>query len=279
MSNTETKATKTSSPQGEKLKQILVLLIIPILLVLSYIFYAKVMGSPSHFQGNNPANNPLPGDYFGIVYKGGVIVPVLMTLILTAIVFAIERFITIGKAKGSKNLLLFTKKVKSLVRSGKLDGAKAACDEQKGSVANVVRAGIVKYQEMEKNTSLSHEKKLESIQQDIEECTQLEMPSLERNLVIISTLVSVSTLIGLLGTVLGMIKAFAALATAGAPDAVGLANGISEALVNTALGILAAALSTILYNTFTTKIDKITYNIDEIGYTIVQEFSRKNAGE
>lgn len=278
MSKTETKAAKSSSPGGEKLKQILVLLVIPVLLVLSFIFFEKVMGDPSHFQGGNPENNPLPGDYFGIVYKGGIVVPFLITLVLTGIVFSIERFITIGRAKGKGNLLVFTKNIKSKVRGGQLDEAIVACDKQEGSVANVVRAGIVKYKEMEGNQSLSHEKKIEAIQQDIEECTQLEMPSMERNLVIISTLVSVSTLIGLLGTVMGMIKAFSALATAGAPDAVGLANGISEALVNTALGILSAALATIMYNTFTTKIDKITYNIDEIGYTIVQEFTRKNVG-
>jgi biopolymer transport protein ExbB len=78
---------------------------------------------------------------------------------------------------------------------------------------------------------------------------------------------------GLLGTVLGMIKAFAALATAGAPDAVALANGISEALINTALGIGTSALAIILYNYFTNRIDSLTYNIDEAGYSIVQTFA------
>jgi biopolymer transport protein ExbB len=78
---------------------------------------------------------------------------------------------------------------------------------------------------------------------------------------------------GLLGTVIGMIKAFSALATAGAPDAVQLANGISEALINTALGIGTSALAIIFYNYFTTKIDKLTYSIDEAGVAIVQNFA------
>jgi len=70
-----------------------------------------------------------------------------------------------------------------------------------------------------------------------------------------------------------MIKSFAALATAGAPDSVALANGISEALINTALGIGTSALAIILYNTFTSKIDALTYGIDEAGFSIVQNFT------
>lgn len=99
---------------------------------------------------------------------------------------------------------------------------------------------------------------------------------LEKNLVILATIASISTLIGLLGTVLGMIKAFAALATAGAPDAVALANGISEALINTALGILGSAFAIIAYNYFTSKIDTLTYHIDEAGYSIVQHFAARD---
>jgi biopolymer transport protein ExbB len=117
------------------------------------------------------------------------------------------------------------------------------------------------------------DKRIQLIQKDIEETTQLEMPMLEKNLVIIATIASIATLLGLLGTVLGMIKSFAALATAGAPDSVALANGISEALINTALGIGTSALAIILYNFFTSKIDGLTYGIDEAGFSIVQNFT------
>jgi biopolymer transport protein ExbB len=73
-----------------------------------------------------------------------------------------------------------------------------------------------------------------------------------------------------------MVKAFAALATAGAPDAVALANGISEALINTALGIGTSTIAIIMYNYFTNKIDAITYGMDEAGYSIVQNFAAKH---
>jgi biopolymer transport protein ExbB len=72
-----------------------------------------------------------------------------------------------------------------------------------------------------------------------------------------------------------MIAAFSAIATSGAPDAVALANGISEALINTALGIGTSALAIIFYNFFTSKIDALTYGIDEASYSIIQNFTAR----
>lgn len=97
---------------------------------------------------------------------------------------------------------------------------------------------------------------------------------LEKNLTILSTLVSLGTLLGLMGTVSGMIKAFAGLATSGTPDQAELANGISEALINTLTGITTSALAVVVYNYFTSKIDTLTYFIDEAGFTITQAYRR-----
>ena len=111
------------------------------------------------------------------------------------------------------------------------------------------------------------------IQAEVEQATALELPMLEQNLPVVATMTTLGTLMGLLGTVLGMIKSFAALANAGAPDSIALSTGISEALVNTAFGIATGALAVVSYNFFTSKIDAITYSIDDIGFTIVQTFS------
>ena len=159
------------------------------------------------------------------------------------------------------------------MESNNIAQAITECDKQKGSVANVVKAGLHKFSELTNNSSIEVDKRIQLIQKDIEETTQLEMPMLEKNLVIIATIVSIATLLGLLGTVFGMIKSFAALATAGAPDSVALANGISEALINTALGIGTSSIAIILYNFFTSKIDALTYGIDEASFTIVENFS------
>ncbi|MBC7892361.1 MAG: MotA/TolQ/ExbB proton channel family protein, partial [Sphingobacteriaceae bacterium] len=147
------------------------------------------------------------------------------------------------------------------------------CDKQKGSVGNVTASALKKYQQLAVDTELDKEQKLVALSKEVEEATSLELPMLEKNLTIIATLASVATLVGLLGTVLGMIKAFAALGQSGAADSSKLANGISEALVNTALGIGTSAICIIAYNYFTSRIDELTYSIDEIGLSISNNFA------
>jgi biopolymer transport protein ExbB len=99
---------------------------------------------------------------------------------------------------------------------------------------------------------------------------------LSKNLVIISTCASIGTLVGLIGTVVGMIRAFSALSAQGAPDTAALATGISEALINTALGIIASTIAIVMYNYFSSKIDSMTYSMDEASYSIVQNFHANN---
>lgn len=96
---------------------------------------------------------------------------------------------------------------------------------------------------------------------------------LAKNLPVLSTIASICVLVGLIGTVLGMIKSFGAMSH-GAPDTAQLAAGISEALINTTLGILGSCLAIIFYNFFNTKIDQMTHSMDEASFTIVQDFSK-----
>ncbi|HMW75549.1 MAG TPA: MotA/TolQ/ExbB proton channel family protein, partial [Saprospiraceae bacterium] len=117
--------------------------------------------------------------------------------------------------------------------------------------------------------------KVMAIQKEVEEATSLELPMLEKNLVFLSTIASIATLLGLLGTVIGMIRAFGNLGadSGGSGAANELSVGISEALYNTALGIGTSAFAIVFYNIFTTKIDGITYGIDESGFTLTQTFA------
>jgi biopolymer transport protein ExbB len=243
-------------------------------ILVGILLWKFVMGDSSNFEGGDPENgHPLPGNYFGMVYKGGYVVPVLMGLFLMVIVFSFERFFVISKATGKGNVDQFVKKIQGFIGAGNIDSAISECDKQEGSVANVIKSGLKKYKEMEVEPKMDTEQKCLAIQKDIEEATALEMPMLEQNLTVIATLVSIGTLMGLLGTVTGMIKAFAALSTAGSPDQAALANGISEALINTATGIATSTLAIIMYNLFTSKIDKLTYAIDEAGFSIVQTYA------
>ncbi len=247
--------------------------VLPVLLVIGILTYMFVFGDASHFQDGDNTKEPLPGDYFGTVYKGGFIVPILFTCFLTVLVFSIERFITIGRANGTGLVDDFVRKIKSLLDRNDVAAAIQECDRQKGSIGNVVKTALVKYQQLATDASLDKDQKLAALQKEVEEATTLELPMLEKNLTIIATLASVSTLIALLGTVLGMIRAFAAMGAGGQPDTGALSTGISEALVNTALGIGTAAIATIMYSYFTSRIDVLTYNIDEIGLSIQQNFA------
>jgi biopolymer transport protein ExbB len=251
-------------------------IVIPVAFIACVLIYMFVFGNPANFEGGDNANHPLPDNYLGIIYKGGWVVPILLTLNLMVFIFAIERSLTISKAKGKKNIATFVRTISHKLNQRDINGAIAICDEQEGSVANVVKAGLLKYKEMQNEPELLKAEKVAAIQKEIEESTSLELPMLEKNLVIISTIASVSTLTGLIGTVLGMVKAFSALATAGSPDAVALANGISEALINTALGVTGSAIAIIAYNFFTSKIDELTYSIDEAGFSIISTFASQH---
>ena len=252
-------------------------LILIVLFAIALAIYNFVMGDPSHFENNNPDGHPIPGDYFGIVYKGGIIVPVLMTCFLISLTFSIERLITISKAKGSGDVNAFVRKIQALLDKDDTDAALKECDKQKGSVGNVTLAAVKKYKQLATDGSLDKEQKLAALSKEVEEATSLELPMLEKNLTIIATLASVSTLIGLLGTVIGMIKAFSALGNSGgSTDSTALANGISEALINTAFGIAGSTIAIIAFSFFSTKIDAMTYGIDEASFTIVQDFAANN---
>lgn len=154
-----------------------------------------------------------------------------------------------------------------------MEKAQELCDKQRGSVANVVSSTLRKYREMEQNNELAKDQKILAIQKELEEATALELPMMQQNLPIIATITTLGTLMGLLGTVIGMIRSFAALSAGGGTDSVALSTGISEALINTAFGILTGALAVISYNYYTNKIDKLTYSLDEVGFSIVQTFA------
>jgi len=269
MANAPTKPT-TVKKESSSASGMFATLTIPLCIVVTVLIYMFILADPSHYKGGDVEHGE-PTDVFGIVHRGGVLVPLVMGYVLMVIVFSIERFIVIGKAAGTSSVDAFVRKVQGFLTAGNIDAASAECDKQKGSVANVIKSGLKKYREVELDTTMDVEQKVLAIQKDIEEATALEMPMLEQNLTIIATLVSIGTLTGLLGTVIGMIKAFAELAGSGANTSA-LSAAISEALVNTALGISTSALSIVMYNVFTSKIDALTYAIDETGFSIVSTF-------
>jgi biopolymer transport protein ExbB len=272
-------AAKSSTSVQPKRKGNSISWVAPLVCVIAgYLIWRFLIGADSNFNKPDPSGGFWPtqeGAKFALakMYQGGIIVPILIGALLTVITFVIERFMTISKATGTGNIAEFIRKVQYHLANKNVDAAIAECDKQKGSVGNVMKAGLRKYKEMI-TTELDTEQKVLAIQKEVEEATALELPMLEKNLVFLSTIASVATLMGLLGTVMGMIRSFGALGEAGGGEAANrLSQGISEALYNTALGIGTSAVSIIMYNIFTTKIDAITYGIDESGFTLTQSFA------
>jgi biopolymer transport protein ExbB len=283
MAETTATVKPTTSVQAKKSSNIISLLAPVLCLLAGYFIWRIVLGNPTNFgQPTVPGDEGWfwPGRHdpktaLSKMYLGGIIVPVLIGTFLTMLTFVIERFMTITKANGTGNNADFIRKVQYQLANKNVDAALAECDKQKGSVGNVMKAGLHRYKEMISNTELSTDQKVMAIQKEVEEATSLELPMLEKNLVFLSTIASLATLLGLLGTVVGMIRAFGTLGqdSGGAGSAAALSVGISEALYNTALGIGTSAFAIMFYNIFTTKIDGITYGIDESGFTLTQTFA------
>lgn len=252
-------------------------------IIIGYCIWRFILGAPTktNFTTIDPDSSHWfwpshegPLNSWSRMYTGGIIVPILIGTLLTVLTFVVERFLTVTKAQGTGSIAEFVRRVQYNLANKDVDKAIAECDKQKGSVGNVMKAGLRKYKEMITNTELDTEQKVLNIQKEVEEATALELPMLEKNLVFLSTIASIATLLGLLGTVMGMIRSFSSLGEAGGADASAkLSVGISEALYNTALGIGTSAISIVMYNVFTTRIDAITYGIDESGFTLTQSFA------
>lgn len=255
--------------------------VIVVCFIIAVCFFKFFLGSPSHFVNGDPEGAVLNSNIWGTIYKGGVVVPVIHTLLLSVIALSIERLLALRTAFGKGSLPKFVANIKAALNANDFKKAQDLCDKQKGSVANVVYASLNAYKAMNDgaNASLKKSQKVSKIQQAHEEATQLEMPTLTMNLPLIATIVTLGTLTGLLGTVTGMIRSFAALAAGGGGDSLALSAGISEALINTAFGIATSWCAVISYNYFTNKIDKLTFALDEVGYSIAQTYEANHADE
>ena len=279
MAETKPTATvKATSVQPKKTSNAISWIAPVVCVIGGYAIWRFILGDPSGFE--NPAKGGFwphhkdAKDALHRIYEGGIIIPLLLAMLLMVIVFSIERYLTVRKALGNGSISDFIRKVQYHLANRNVDAALTECDKQRGSVGNVMKAGLRRYKEMINEVGMNTDQKVLAIQKEVEEATALELPMLQKNLVFLSTITSVGTLIALLGTVMGMIRSFSALGKEGGAGAAGqLAVGISEALYNTALGIGTSALALIMYNVFTTKIDSITYGIDESGFTLTQSFA------
>jgi biopolymer transport protein ExbB len=211
------------------------------------------------------------------IKQGGPLLVLGLTCFFLVLTFSIERGVVLWRAGGRGNMSAFLRGVKNSVASGDLGAGIDLCKRQGGSVANVIGAGLETYRVL-RGSMTDRKELMAETRRSIEEAGSLETPNLERNLSALSTIASIATLLGLLGTTIGMIRSFRAMSRAGAPDAAQLALGISEALVNTALGLITAIIGIVLYNYFTARVDSIGSTMEESSYGVLQALRDRKEG-
>ena len=263
------KPNKPAKATAKKKGGINAFLVIILCFVASVCMYVFVLGADSNFENGHPVN------LLGTVHEGGFVVPIIWGLLFLVVVLSVERFIALSKATGKKSTDKFVSDLKKALEGGKVEDAKKVCADQGGAIGNAVLCAVNKYEEMLTETTLKKEDRALAIRNALDEGINFEMPTLQQNMPIIFTNTTLGTLMGLFGTVLGMIKSFSALGNSGAPDSSALSQGISEALVNTASGIATGALAVIAYNYYDTKINDITYKMNEEGAAIIAVFEAK----
>ena len=180
--------------------------VIVVCFIIAVCIFKFVLGNPDNFVNNDPTAAVKEGNILGLMYKGGFIVPIIQGLLLTVLALSVERWLALNTAFGKGSLSKFVANIKAALNANDFAKAQDLCNKQKGSVANVVSASLNAYKEMENSKGLKLSQKVSKIQQAHEEATQLEMPTLQMNLPIIASIVTLGTLTGLLGTVIGMIR-------------------------------------------------------------------------
>lgn len=245
------------------------ILVIFLSLCASFLIWGYWFGAKGNFADLELRQSPI--NMWGTIHTGGFLVAALIACLLVSITFIIERYLSIKRAQGSGNNIMFLKSLQTNLDQSNIRGALAECEKRRGAISNIMRNGLERYEQVEGDKEYGPDKKLAEVQRAIDEAVNLETPLLEKNLVILSTVSSIATMIGLLGTTLGMIRSFKALgASGGAVSAQALSIGISEALYNTAFGLGAAIISIVAYNFYTSKVDNFVYMIDEAILSVME---------
>ena len=197
--------------------------------------------------------------------QGGIFMYPLLFFSVLAATVAIERFIVFSKAKLNVSDFL-TKIRKALLVNRNVKEAIKICEQSKGPVASVMKAGLLRY---------GHSR--EDIEKTIENAALYELDRLEKRLGVLATTANVAPMLGFLGTVAGMIKSFATLAEQGLTNPAAVAVGISEALITTATGLIIAIPAQLVYNWYTTKITRFVRDIETASNMLVETFSEMDS--
>ena len=187
---------------------------------------------------------------YDFVVKGGVLmIPIALCSIIALAIF-LERLWSLRRSRVIPRDFLI--EIEDLIRREKIPEAITRCRKDNSSMANIILAGIRNFG-----------KRREIVKESIEEIGRREAATLERYINVVGTIAAIAPLLGLLGTVFGMIKAFNVISIQGVGNPSSLAGGISEALITTAAGLVVAIPTFVLYRYLANKADALIVEMEE----------------
>jgi len=207
--------------------------------------------------------------------KMGITAYPLALCSILMLTYIIERAYAFYKARSRIGTEQFVSQITEALRNDNIMEAVSICEEAGGPLANVLKAGLLRYSQ-----AMIEDKEItkEDIQEAIEEAGLLEIPQLERNLAVLGTIAVIAPLLGLLGTVTGMIKSFTTIALEGTGDPQQLAGGISEALLTTATGLTIAIPTMVAYNYFDARVSRFVLEIQQVSTEIINSLLLGRSG-
>ena len=201
-----------------------------------------------------------------MIERGGPMVYLIILASVLAFGVFIERVYHLNRARIDSNK--FMDEITKILKRNKIIEAIEMCNATPGPIAHIIKAGILK-----------HDRSKPEIKEAVEEAAQLEIPRLERHLPVLATIAHITPLLGLLGTVTGMIKSFQVIqekALVGAPVNPGdLAGGIWEALLATVAGLAVAIPTYVAYSYLTNQVDTLVYDMETSATDLVNLLSSK----
>ncbi len=186
---------------------------------------------------------------------GGFMYPILASLAL-GLAFCFERLWTLSRSK--TNTKKFIVNVKRALDEGGIEGAKELCANTRGPVASVFYAGLLRADEG-----------LEAAEKAIIAYGGIEMSFLERNMIWISTFITIAPMLGFTGTVQGMVEAFDSIKEAAQISPAVVADGISVALLTTLFGLVVAMILQVFYNYLISVIDRLVGDMEEASVELI----------
>lgn len=200
------------------------------------------------------------------IIKGGpVMIPILLCSIL-AFAIIIERFVYLQKAKIDTKK--FMDDISTSLKRNRIMEAIDMCEQTPGPIANILKSGILK-----------HDRTRHEIREAIEDAGLHEIPKLEKNVGLLATIAHISPLLGLLGTVTGMVRAFQIVqeksTTLNPVSPADLAGGIWEALITTVAGLIVAIPTLATYNYFVSKVNNFILEIETSATDLINILSEK----